>query len=142
MILTPSHIHYYVFRIPSLCSVSPLYFQTALIGSICSRKYNCPEYYIFFREDYPLQPELISRSREKFFVFNSCKDLRPTWIRFTGFYQINRVENIEEYEKDVLGNFTTSYVSLRPYSREESRALGNFMYGEWKKNNYDKALDI
>ena len=77
-----------------------------------------------------------------FKLFDSCKDLRPSWICFTGYFLINRVENIEEYEKRVLNNFTTSYVSLRPYSREESRALGNFMYKEWRKNNYDKILDI
>ena len=142
MILTPFPIHYYVFRLPSLHSVSPLYFQTAMIGSICSRKYNCPEYYIFFRKDYILPSELMSRSGERFFIFDSCKDLRPSWICFTGYFLINQVENIEEYEKRVLGNFTISYVSIRPYSREESRALGNFMYKEWRKNNYDKILDI
>ena len=142
MILTPFPIHYYVFRLPSLHSVSPLYFQTAMIGSICSRKYNCPENIIFFRKDYILPSELISRSGERFFMFDSCRDLRPTWICFTGYFLISRVENIVEYEKRVLGNFTTSYISVRPYSREESRALGNFMYGEWRKNNYDKILDI
>ena len=142
MILTPSYIHYYVFRLPSLYSVSPHYYDTAMIGSIYSRKYNCPEYYIFFRKDYLLPSELISRSGERFFVFDSCRDLRPTWICFTGYFLINQVENIEEYEKDVFENFTTSYISLRPYSREESRALGNFMYNEWRKNNYDKILDI
>ena len=142
MILTPFPIHNYVFRLPSLHSVSPLYFQTAMIGSICSRKYNCPEYYIFFRKDYILPSELISRSGERFFMFDSCRDLRPTWICFTGYFLISRVENIVVYEKRVLNNFTTSYISVRPYSREESRALGNFMYGEWKKNNYDKILDI
>lgn len=142
MILIPSHIHYYVFRLPSLCSISPLYYEMALIGSIYSIKYNCPEYYVFFREDYLLPPELISRSGERFFVFDSCKDLRPAWLCFTGYYQIDRVENIEKYEKDILRNFIVSFVSPRPYSREESRALGNFMYKEWRKNNYDKILDI
>ena len=68
MILTPSYIHYYVFRLPSLYSVSPIYYDTAMIGSIYSRKYNCPEYYIFFREDYLLPPELMSRSGERFFI--------------------------------------------------------------------------
>ena len=90
-------------------------------------------YYIFFRKDYLLPSELISRSGERFFVFNSCRDLRPTWICFTGYFLIDRVGAIEEYEKRVLNNFTTSYISIRPYSREESRALGNFMYREWKK---------
>ena len=117
MILTPSHIHYYVFRLPSLYSISPLYYGTAMIGSIYSRKYNCPEYYIFFREDYLLPAELISRSGERFFVFDSCKDLRPSWICFTGYFLINRVENIEEYEKRVLNNFTTLFTFYYKYDK-------------------------
>ena len=48
--------------------------------------YNCPEYYVFFREDYSLPPEFMSRSGERFFVFDSCRDLRPTWICFTGYF--------------------------------------------------------